>query len=240
MRLADEFLKSGKAANWAEAHQMATDVIPQGKPASATKFLQAAGYELRKQSLATLGFASYQEYLASDLWKRIRYRALRRDGWLCKVCRKPARCVHHRHYSLDAMAGLDISSLVSLCHNCHEAAEFHDGRKTGLRRANEHIATAVRINKWNTVSATGDTDRNDQMPEKPNCQAVCGVKHGANEKFSGGQVPAEVGVPLSVDHDIATPQKHGDDSNRPPRITAGQTEHGRALNRPEPSQIPWD
>lgn len=52
-------------------------------------------YAERDAVLVGMGFACYREYLESDLWVKIRGRVLK-DRNTCKVCRRPAKVVHHR------------------------------------------------------------------------------------------------------------------------------------------------
>ena len=91
---------------------------------------EPADFLERARSLRILGLASYPDYLASDLWRSIRSRVLRRDGHRCRTCPKKATQVHHQSYGMSAMDGTDISSLYSLCRDCHEAIELcPDGSK---------------------------------------------------------------------------------------------------------------
>lgn len=81
----------------------------------------------RADSLRRLGFVSYKQYLASDLWKSIRQRVLDRDGGKCVRCQKPAKTVHHPHYSYDVMRGERIEALTSACGGCHESCGHSGG-----------------------------------------------------------------------------------------------------------------
>jgi 5-methylcytosine-specific restriction endonuclease McrA len=82
-----------------------------------------------------LGFATYTAYLASDLWKRIRMMALKRDRFTCRCCGGRATQVHHRKYEYRVMIGERLGDLISLCDPCHEHIEFDDGSKTGTTGA---------------------------------------------------------------------------------------------------------
>lgn len=87
-------------------------------------------YYKRNKTLRLLGFASYADYLASDLWKQIRLKVLRRDNWRCCACGQRAWEVHHRHYKPEAMLGDNLNPLHSICPQCHRHIEVYpDGSK---------------------------------------------------------------------------------------------------------------
>ena len=99
----------------------------------------------RSEKLARMGFATYSDYLASDLWAAIRTRVLERDNCTCCVCKREAETVHHKKYDDATMDGRRIDTMVSLCNACHYAIEFGDcGNKTGLREANRRLARLVK------------------------------------------------------------------------------------------------
>lgn len=88
----------------------------------------ASRYQTRTENLKKLGFDSYKEYLASDLWRTIRQSVMDRDK-CCRTCRKPAYTAHHVTYSLEVLKGEDLSQLISTCKGCHYDCEFEDGKK---------------------------------------------------------------------------------------------------------------
>ncbi len=79
---------------------------------------------------------SYQQYLRSEEWKRIRRTVLRRDKYRCRSCGRTARQVHHGSYSTAVKLGQDLSQLFSLCGGCHLIATF---RVSGSRRSKEEV-----------------------------------------------------------------------------------------------------
>ena len=89
-------------------------------------------YLARSMVLRTLGFSSYQEYLDSLLWKRIRARALKGTGGTCRICLGLARQVHHRDYGLDTLSGQRLDGLIPVCGGCHWRIEFtrHRNKRT--------------------------------------------------------------------------------------------------------------
>lgn len=80
----------------------------------------------------------YQQYLASDQWRRIRNLVLERDGFKCRRCGDGGRAadiishldVHHITYDRRGEEHLD--DLVLLCRRCHqwvhESGMFAAGR----------------------------------------------------------------------------------------------------------------
>lgn len=97
-------------------------------------------YEQRDYLLKTIGFNSYAEYLASDLWKAIRSKVLSRDRKKCLVCQERATEVHHTDYELRTLKGLNNECLKSICSICHTWIEFDNGSKVSLREANSRIS----------------------------------------------------------------------------------------------------
>ena len=93
-------------------------------------------YRRREAAIRRLGFPTYRDYLASDLWREVRLRALRRDRFACRCCGDRATQVHHRKYEYRVMKGEVLGHLLSLCERCHKSIEFRDdGQKTGTTGA---------------------------------------------------------------------------------------------------------
>ncbi len=81
-------------------------------------------YTSRRENLSLLGFASYGDYLTSELWLGIRVKVIP-EGTLCKTCgKRPAKQVHHQSYSLDVLNGLNLAALIPVCGGCHMRIEF--------------------------------------------------------------------------------------------------------------------
>lgn len=89
-----------------------------------------SSYRKRGESLASMGFKSYDSYLQSATWRRIRREKLQADP-ACECCPAEAECVHHTSYSLAVLQGDDVAHLVSLCIKCHHDLEFnaHDRKR---------------------------------------------------------------------------------------------------------------
>lgn len=70
-----------------------------------------------------------QDFYLSGVWKQKRESILRRDGYMCRECRRFGRAreattVHHiKHLDEYPELALDDSNLISLCDACH--AKFH-------------------------------------------------------------------------------------------------------------------
>jgi len=104
-------------------------------------------YRARDRKLKKLGFPSYAEYLASDLWKSIRARVFKRDGHKCRACGKPAANAHHYTYSRPGLAGLKIGTIWSLCRSCHKFIEFNqDGTKAHPREVKRRLKLLCHLN----------------------------------------------------------------------------------------------
>lgn len=100
-------------------------------------------YSARDRRLRLLGFASYQQYLQSDLWKSIRGRVLAKQPE-CRICRlRKATEIHHRSYKTEYLTGEKTSQLIPICRSCHESIEFSvDGNKLPLCSANAKMRQA--------------------------------------------------------------------------------------------------
>jgi len=96
-------------------------------------------YEARNILLKHMGYATYQVYLDSELWREIRKRVMTRDKFKCKICDAPAEAVHHVKYDQATMLGTTIKHLASICNDCHEAVEFKDGVKLSGGQARQRF-----------------------------------------------------------------------------------------------------
>ncbi len=75
--------------------------------------------EAKKQELEAVNRRKfYNDYIASDKWKAIRLKVLKRDNNLCQACLEaPAQDVHHITY---ANLGDELMfELLSVCRDCH-------------------------------------------------------------------------------------------------------------------------
>lgn len=77
--------------------------------------------------LRRLGFETYEDYLSSPLWHKIRHRVMLRDEFACQSpwhnklsFKLPKLEVHHKIYDYDTMSGNILNGLVTICRACHE------------------------------------------------------------------------------------------------------------------------
>jgi len=87
---------------------------------------RSATYERRNVVLGQMGYATYADYLLSELWIGIRARVMDRDHGVCRVCARKAVSVHHITYEQKVMRGEDLSQLIAICRGCHKRIEFDD------------------------------------------------------------------------------------------------------------------
>lgn len=98
-----------------------------------------SAYSRRNARLSELGYAGYQEYLASEEWAAIRRAKLKRFPQ-CLTCDHPASQVHHLSYDERTLLGLEPKQLVTLCDGCHRKIEFDEaGEKRRLCDANKAL-----------------------------------------------------------------------------------------------------
>jgi hypothetical protein len=103
---------------------------PEYRPDSAT-------YLDRSAVLRQIGFNSYADYLASELWAKIRIKVFATHDGKCRLCDRKATEVHHFRYSKSVLLGKSFGmNLVPLCRLCHEKVEVDDtGKKRTLRQS---------------------------------------------------------------------------------------------------------
>jgi len=66
----------------------------------------------------------YNRYLRSPAWTHKRFEVLRRDGYICQMCKaNPAQHIHHKTYA--NFGNEPLSDLVAVCQQCHDK---HHGR----------------------------------------------------------------------------------------------------------------
>jgi hypothetical protein len=81
--------------------------------------------------LRIIGFNTYEEYLESDLWKRIQDKVLTNASKICivKGCKHEATEVFCSKYNLETLKGNDLSALTPICFDCLRKIK---GNRTGL------------------------------------------------------------------------------------------------------------
>lgn len=92
-------------------------------------------YVSRNEWLRLLGFANYQEYLASDLWKNIRREVYKAKGHDCFLCGNQAQALHHNRYHKNDLTGKRMKFIFPICNLCHREIEFKEKVKIGLPQA---------------------------------------------------------------------------------------------------------
>lgn len=135
---ADElFVKSnGKTMKWcADCRKRNGELSRAGN----NPVIRGDDYDSRIRNLKVIGFATYAEYLASDLWKSIRVRVFASKGSTCVACPAFATQVHHNRYHKNDLLGKNLNFLVPICRTCHEVAEFDRGKKSTVRKARKAI-----------------------------------------------------------------------------------------------------
>ena len=74
---------------------------------------------LFNERIASLGFASYDEYLRSPHWQSFRRVYLAAAGWKgCHCCGEPKVELHHQSYA--RLGHEEPDDVIPLCRGCHE------------------------------------------------------------------------------------------------------------------------
>lgn len=95
---------------------------------------------------------TYESYINSPKWKRIRAQKLEQVGYQCESCHLSRFSVtlevHHLHY--DTLGHEGMADLQVLCPRCHENADEERKTNDELRRMDEkeHSALYQGFKKW--------------------------------------------------------------------------------------------
>ena len=74
--------------------------------------------KLRFKKRVPIKFKSYNEYMASSLWRRRRKQILKRANYMCESCKiRKATQVHHKTYK--HLFNEYPNELIALCGTCH-------------------------------------------------------------------------------------------------------------------------
>ena len=99
-------------------------------------------YRERDESLKSIGFESYEDYLKSPLWRSVRRKVIDRAKGRCCGCGDTANQVHHRFYTREVLLGIRTEEkfMVAICGSCHKFIEIgDDGKKLPIHKANERL-----------------------------------------------------------------------------------------------------
>lgn len=91
-------------------------------------------YFERNEILVELGFATYKEYLESELWKGIKSEVFKKSR-TCSLCDGLAFQVHHLDYSRETLLGLNPRGLTPICRPCHEKVEMRPNGEKRMGKA---------------------------------------------------------------------------------------------------------
>ena len=89
--------------------------------------------ESRLRALEAMGLTSYQEYIQSDHWRKVRQRfftsrLVRKDGngsLVCECCLQAGRLVHVHHKTYKRLGKERLGDLAVLCGECHQRVHEH-------------------------------------------------------------------------------------------------------------------
>ncbi len=153
-------------------------------------------YQKRDKVLRRLGYGSYQEYLLSDHWQKIRSKVLKQFPD-CLICGVPAWQIHHASYDRLTMDGKRFDALAPLCGECHNRIEFNGDKKRGMHEVNQKLisgaANTESGRRWLDVAKVRKESFYQQEPKKNEspCKARCQHKvHRSQRKrvFTKGSV----------------------------------------------------
>lgn len=98
-------------------------------------------YAERDKVLGEIGFPSYDIYLKSERWEKIRKKVFATKGHHCTRCGKDvAFQIHHSSYDKDTLLGKSLDHLWPICGRCHQYIERDwRGRKKSLSDANSSL-----------------------------------------------------------------------------------------------------
>jgi 5-methylcytosine-specific restriction endonuclease McrA len=104
-------------------------------------------YARRDILLLKMGFASYREYLASRMWRKIREAVLEQFP-MCQCCDSSfSTAVHHVSYDFKTMKGRRRENLVAICDGCHLKIEFYGvGKIDSCKAVNNRMRDLMKKN----------------------------------------------------------------------------------------------
>jgi hypothetical protein len=108
------------------------------------KLWSGMSYQSRFVALRDIGFSSYAEYLASDLWQEIRQKVFKIKGRFCYLCGRPATELHHNRYHRRDLLGKRLKFINPICRKCHGEIEFREGKKSTVAEARKAFQRARR------------------------------------------------------------------------------------------------
>lgn len=102
-----------------------------------------SAYQIRDETLRREGFRTYSEYLASDLWRKIREVVISKAKG-CAVCGGKRQHVHHRDYSRETLLGMRTDLFAVLCSHCHKVIEYAAGQKRSFEETEAVLAALTK------------------------------------------------------------------------------------------------
>jgi len=117
-----------------------------------------------------LGFATYQDYLVSDLWRHVTGNLFQCDEHKrCIVCAsKTGLAWHHRTYAMPVLVGNFASCsnpIVRMCNDCHKAIHYSEGEFVQCPELTD-LALARLCIKWD------DGDRTRKRLHSPSLSSI--------------------------------------------------------------------
>jgi hypothetical protein len=138
-------------------------------------------YQKRASVIKDLGFDSYEEYLDSTLWVNIRTKVLLRDNSKCVFCSEKAFTVHHSDYAKSNLSGKRLTTLHSVCQDCHYNLHFTaQGKDRELDKVIRLVKKCIR--RGSTIDfrlctiCRKDMGRNNEHGYQKRCKS-CNAKH---------------------------------------------------------------
>ena len=160
----------GKVRNWPARLYTSTDSGSRLCPAHQAKARRVLDdiFLERAAALRRIGFSSYPAYIKSPLWSRIRDLVFSFLGFDCHFCAEPGAQVHHGLYSLEILAGLDLSALYVVCDTCHKRGSFMKGRELLPPKQATRRMTALACQHGHTKHVRRkEADRRREFPQVP-------------------------------------------------------------------------
>ncbi len=123
-----------------------------------------------QQKLASLGFASYEEYLRAPHWQKVKWlvrmsqriRKLRKryGGLVCEFCKwRGLLQYHHRTY--ERLGREYVSDIAVICERCHKGVHKLDQKRPdlSLEEATARYRSFIRRRRFRKAAKVGITKR---------------------------------------------------------------------------------
>lgn len=162
---------------------------------------QSKQYIKRKKKLELLGFESYDKFLASSQWARVKIEIENRypeQSSICHFCKKTRDVFHHQTYN----NLVRFKSLIPVCNSCHLAIHTIENEKAiNTQKATEIYRKKMKVEKFKWREPAKIKDTQPKELERINKKGNVTTSYYIPLQFRG-RIIRKSGLPESFHHSI--------------------------------------